>query len=160
MCLWCFLVPNFCVQGSSPKWCAFMWNLKSPNSYVIWNTYSLKVMELYLIAVLAPHLYGGKRNDDGQARFYPGRLRLGLPIHYTTAATSQQLKTYENIFLTLGVLKVNSLNYRIKQVGCCFCLFKSSLYWKTWLDKSNPKWDSWFNMWYISGVFKVNLTKL
>ena len=61
-------------RGSSPKWCAFMCSLHGHTSYVIWNTYSLKVMGFYCCAYfeLEPmfstpcwhHIYEGKRNDD------------------------------------------------------------------------------------------------
>ena len=58
-----------------------------PNSYVIWNTNSLKVMEWNLCAYfeLEPmfsrpcrhHIYGGKGHDDGPARFEPRSLAFG-----------------------------------------------------------------------------------
>ena len=59
----------------------------------IWNTYSLKLTELYFCAYfeLEPifsspcwhHIYGGKMHEDRQANFNPGRLRSGLIlIHY------------------------------------------------------------------------------
>ena len=53
-----------------------------------------------LNAALAPHLDGGKRQDDGQERFEPLSLAFGSNgvflklMQYATAATSQQLKTF------------------------------------------------------------------
>ena len=51
-------------------------------------------------------IYGGKRHEDRPARFEPRPLAFGLIlIHYATAATSQQLKTYAIHFLYRVYLK-------------------------------------------------------
>ena len=49
------------------------------------------------------------------------RWRSGfIVIHYATAATSQQLKTCDTIRLYSKLIQIN---YRIRQVGRCVCIF-------------------------------------
>ena len=55
--------------------------------------------------VLAPHLYGGKRHDDGPAGFEPLSLGFGSysnPLHH-----HRYIPAVENMQYISGVFKVN-----------------------------------------------------